>query len=100
MIDTAFSQTKKWLGFSNDIPWRDTKCYQLANRLAFLFFCNILCKIPARLLYVGFINGYHRKDVSSKRQWERIWEEELTILGIRENQVKDYLFHIYPDCNK
>ena len=97
-IDAAFEKTKEWLGVKNSIIWRDSKCYQLANRLSFMYFCNELCGIPAKLLYVGFINGYPRKDVTSKEQWEEIWMDEYEKLGITEEQVEHLLFYVYPDC--
>ncbi len=98
IIDAAFENTKKWLGIKNDIDWRKTDCYQLANRLAFMYFCNVICKIPAKLLYVGFINGYPCKNVTNEKQWKSIWEREFKTLGIGSENVKSLLYHVYPNC--
>ena len=35
----AFEKTQGWLGATKN-DWINTKCYQLANRLAFIYFCN------------------------------------------------------------
>ena len=100
MIDRAFSNTKEWIGVKNDIDWTKTNCYQLANRLAFIYFCNQICAIPARLLYIGFIYGYRhpRKDIRSAGEWEQIWENEYQTLGVTEENLSGYLYQIYPNC--
>ena len=98
IIDRAFNETKKWLNVDNEIEWRATKCYQLANRLAFICFCNRY-NIKAKLLYVSFVNGYWRKNVISQLDWEtKVWNEQFKTLGLTKESVKDYLYHIYPDC--
>ena len=100
MISNAFIETKEWLGIANDIDWIRTNCYQLANRLAFMCFCNRKCEgIKAKLLYVSFLNGYWKKNVSSEKEWmAAVWSKQFETLGITDESVKDYLFHIYPDC--
>ena len=100
-IRDAFSETKKWLGLVNDIDWIDTDCYQLANRLAFMCFCNHICEgIKAKLLYVSFLNGYWKKNVTSKEEWiSEVWSKQFDTLGITDEVVKKgILFHIYPEC--
>lgn len=96
-IATAFDETKTWLGLQNDINWIKTDCYQLANRLAFIYFCS-KNGIKAKLLYVSFINGYHRKSVTSRDLWEKVWNEQFETLGINPDSVKDLIYHIYPNC--
>ena len=98
MIDNAFAKTQKWLGICPKQSWRKSDCYQLANRLAFLYFCNVVCKIDARCLYISFINGYYRKYVESIKDWKTIWDEEYKTLGLNESNLKSLVYHIYPDC--
>lgn len=100
MIQHAFERTKEWLGIARDVDWLSTNCYQLANRLAFMNFCNRECDgIKAKLLYMSFLNGYWKKNVASKEDWVReVWSKQFAALGINEASVKDLLFHIYPDC--
>lgn len=99
-IDQAMVFAKKWLGVDNKINWRRTNCYQLANRLAFAAFCNKSCHVPVKLLYVGFINGYKNNNVESMEEWEAIWNTEKEILGISESNLRDILYHIYPNCER
>ena len=97
-IDQAMEFAKKWLSVDNKINWRRTNCYQLANRLAFAAFCNEICNIPVKLLYVGFINGYGKKSVESVKDWETIWRREFETLGLSESNLSGILYHIYPNC--
>lgn len=99
-IKLAFEETKEWLGIDNGIEWNKTDCYQLANRLAFMCFCNKKCNnLKAKLLYISFINGYWKKNVISEDAWvKEVWSKQFNTLGITKESVKDILFHIYPDC--
>ena len=69
-INTAFSKTQQWLKADTSKDWIITNCYQLANRLAFMYFCH-QCGIEAKLLYIGFINGYRQKkdEIHSVEEW-------------------------------
>ena len=98
-IDTAMLFAKKWLNVTNKINWRRTNCYQLANRLAFAAFCNENA-IQARILYVGFLNGYGDKGIESIQDWRQIWEDEYKALGITESDLKGKVYHIYPNCKQ
>lgn len=75
----------------------------MANRLAFINFCN-KNRIKAKLVYINFINSYDKPgscgnlNVKSKKEWDKIWEEEYKDLGITENQLKEILYHVYIDC--
>ena len=97
-IDRAMDFTKQWLGVDNKINWRRTNCYQLANRLAFAAFCNKICHIPVKMLYVGFVNGYGIHSVKSVEDWESIWRTEFETLGLPESVLRGILYHIYPNC--
>ena len=99
-IDCAMNSTKEWLGIDNKINWRRTNCYQFANRLVFAFFCNKVCHIPARILYVGFLNGFGYYSIERPSDWEAIWNAEYEILGIDETKLQGILYHIYPDCRQ
>lgn len=98
-IDRAMEFAKEeWLKVSNSIKWRQTNCYQLANRLAFAAFCNKKCHIPTKILYVGFINGCRNGGVKSQKDWEVIWRSEYKTLGLSESDLHGILFHVYPNC--
>lgn len=98
VIDKALSATKQWLGIKNEIVWRKTNCYQLANRLAFACFCNLICHIPTKIMYVCFLNGYRDSGVDSVEKWQEIWKTEYDMLGISESELNGVLYHVYPNC--
>lgn len=99
-IDHAMTLTKDWLGVSNSINWRRTNCYQLANRLAFAMFCNKICHIPVKILYVGFLNGFGDSSIESVEQWETIWKTEYKALGLSESILDGIVYYIYPNCKR
>lgn len=108
IIKQSFSETIK--KYSSSFPvdfWisKENKAYQLSNRLAFLVFCEKI-GIKAHLVYINFINGFNKpgthghKNISSKEDWEKIWYEEYKLLGIKAENLKEDLFHVYIDCEK
>lgn len=102
MIDAAFEETKKMMGADdNSILWRETNCYQLANRLAFAFFCKNN-SIKAKIVYISFLNGYKKnnKGVKSVEDWKAVWDQQYKTLGITEEQLDGIVYHIYPDCRQ
>ena len=92
--------TKNWLGVDNEINWRRTNCYQLANRLAFAAFCNAVCHIPVRILYIGFLNGFKDYSIKETADWQVIWNHEYETLGLKEENLHAVVYHIYPDCKQ
>lgn len=101
-IKTAFKKTIEWLKCeSNENSWIESKDYQLANRLAFIYFCE--CNgIKARLVYINFINGYRDpvKDLSiaNKEEWQKIWKKKYADLKLTEDKLKNKLYHVYINC--
>ena len=105
LIKKSLNDTQRWLEATSptilktQADWLDSNCYQLANRLAFLYFCN-QCGIKAKLVYIGFVNGYRRKkdEVLSVDGWMKIWEEEMEILGLDIKEMSPYISFVHPDC--
>lgn len=109
-INKAFTQTIDWLKTNGCLKstisptqWIDSNCYQLANRLAFLCFCQ-QCGIKARLLYIGFVNGFRisrgKDEVQESDKWEEIYNEEFEELGLDAQRMNQYISFIYPVCEK
>ena len=98
-IKKSLQDTQQWFKSTSSTNWIDSNCYQLANRLAFLYFCN-LCGIKAKLIYIGFVNGYRRKkdEVLSADEWMKIWEEEMESLGLDIKEMSPYISFVHPDC--
>ena len=81
--------------------WIESNSYQLANRMAFLYFCKEN-GIDAKLCYISFLNGFKktpRLNVENASDWEKIWNEEYHNLQLTEEQKKN-IFHVYIDCSK
>ncbi len=107
-ICKAFSETQKWLGAKQSISWIKTDCYQLANRFAFIHFCKKNCDINAKLVYIGFINGFRLKvgekfvdvkdEVHSEDKWQEVWDRELQTLGLNMEKVAPYILFVHPNC--
>lgn len=81
--------------------WIESNSYQLANRMAFLYFCKEN-GIDAKLCYISFLNGFKKTpklNVENASDWEKIWNEEYHNLQLTEEQKKN-IFHVYIDCSK
>ena len=101
IIARAFRKTQEWLKADKPkSPWIDSNCYQLANRLTFLYFCKTQ-DIQAKLLYIGFLNGFKEKvdEVTDIKRWISIWNEEFKTLGLDEEIMSSHIYFIYPDCD-
>ena len=66
-----------------------------------MYFCH-QCGIKAKLLYIGFINGYRQKkdEIHSIEEWEKVWSEEMSTLGLDKEIVTQYISFIYPNCDR
>ncbi len=89
---------KPWYGGAADLS------YQLANRLAFLWFCQGIAKVDARIVYLEFLNGYNSGDldlsVRNNREWDEAWKEQWRRLGIPEELGNEKVSRISIDCKK
>ena len=104
-IHAAFTQVGNSYGSSSVDYWMTPQCdsYQLANRLAFIYFCKKQ-GIDAALLYINFINGFDKlgtqgkMNVSSETQWDEIWQHHFQSLGIQREAVRKIWFSMCIDC--
>ena len=105
MINQAFGKVAAHYKSSKGNEWAsaDCKSYQLANRLAFIYFCREN-GIDAALLYISFLNGYDkpgekgRKNITTIAEWERIWQDEFDELGIDMKAVEGSWYNLCIDC--
>ncbi len=83
--------------------WQKSNCYQLANRLAFINFCKKV-GIPAKLLYISFVNGYDintKKNICNSEKWDDKWQDEYQQLEIPDkDNLKDSIVHVCIDCHE
>jgi hypothetical protein len=66
-IEAALSETKRWLGVSQDADWTGP-LYQSANRLAHLYFFCEVARVPAWLVNVYFLKDPHSP--TSQQEWQ------------------------------
>ena len=101
IINESFRKTIDWLHATPQTKWIDSNCYQLANRLAFLYFCH-QCGIKSRLIYIGFVKGFRRKkdEMQTADDWMNVWKEELATLGLNIQSIAQYISFIHPVCEK
>jgi hypothetical protein len=52
-IKAALNEVKDYIGVPAEAVWYETY-YQYANRIAVVYFLNIVAKIPARLIFIYF----------------------------------------------
>ncbi len=79
--------------------WAKSRYYQLANRLAFVYFCNSIIKINAKLCYIYFINGFkngyiqeRNYNVVNEAVFVQAIEKEYEELQINQNEeLKKYI---------
>lgn len=78
-------------------------CYQLTNRLIALDFLEKK-NIKAKLVYLLFVNGYEFNSSSNKsatkEEWEKAFNNELVMAGIKGTEVEKKINICFIDCNR
>lgn len=114
-IIKAFKNTKDYFSIISQNDWL-IKYYQLANRLAFLYFLDIN-SIRASILNIYFLNGYKKrsiekhgnkefivlkedKSVTHKADWKIEIKKEYEYLGIDNSIAKERIESVFIDCIK
>ncbi len=88
-IDRAFAATKRYLGVSPTAAWT-SRHYQVANRLAFLYYLRARRNIPAWLAFVYFtgdafeVDGVPQPCPTDARGWRPTLEAMKTHLSLPE----------------
>jgi hypothetical protein len=78
-IEAALSETKRWLGVSQEAAWTGS-LYQSANRLAHLYFFREVAMVPAWLVNVYFLQDPHSP--TSQEEWQAAIAQVKTELGL------------------
>jgi hypothetical protein len=96
IITRALNETSLFLKAKPLAPWTNT-FYQLANRLAHLYFLRKYDK-KAWLVLVSFVGDVQMNGPSSQAEWEVAYKIAWHILGIPyQNPLQKFIVHIYPD---
>jgi hypothetical protein len=91
-IDAALAKTKKWLGVRPDLDWK-MPYYQMANRLAFLYYLRQEAGTPAWLLLIHFTGDRFRTGnaevvgPASEEEWAPIIRDAHQALGLAESHL-------------
>lgn len=81
--------------------WMKSNCYQLANRLAFIHFCELV-GIKAKVVYICFVNGFESRmsiNVNKAEKWQEKMNEEYNSLGLSA-ELKSKIFNVIIDCHQ
>jgi hypothetical protein len=98
LIESAMSKVKRHLSVHRDFQWLGTY-YQYANRLACLYFLNVLRKVPARLVLVYFTGDKFpdaRQCPSSDAEWRELIRACHLTLGLsEEHALRDRVHELF-----
>jgi hypothetical protein len=94
-IRKALGRTKNHLGVHRDFPWLGTY-YQYANRLACLYFLNIIANVPTRLIFVYFTGDRFpdsRRCPQTEAEWHGLIEACHSTLGLPQKHALSGRIH-------
>lgn len=98
LIRKSLTRVQNYMGVAPQ-DWMYFEYYQLANRLAFLYFFNEILKVPAFLALVSFVNDLSYKP-TSLAQWRQHYVAAFARMGIHPNcKMLDRLIMVFPDAS-
>lgn len=95
-IDQALQETQDYMNVDRR-DWK-TPFYQLANRLAFLYFLNVHAKVPVWLALINFVNDQTHIPTSLEA-WRTHFAEVFRWAGVRDRSpLFERVVLVYPDA--
>jgi hypothetical protein len=95
-IAKSLAETSAYLGAKPVIPW-GPYFYQLANRLAHLWFLR-KNKIDAKLVLLNFLSDTEQNGAKSAAEWEAAYIVASNVLGLpKRHKLSDAMVHVYVD---
>ncbi|MBT3181199.1 MAG: DUF1738 domain-containing protein [Deltaproteobacteria bacterium] len=95
-IRCTFSTVKQYLGVAPDVDWTGPY-YQFCNRLAFLYFMNVVLGQSTYLTFVNFIDDSTGVPPTSIDQWKRHYQHVYKTIGISPDaEILKRVIYIYP----
>lgn len=98
MIEKAMGKMKNYLGVHRDFPWLGT-FYQYANRLASLYFLNVVAEVPSRLVLIYFYGDRFPDDRPCPRdeaEWRELIRACHLTLGLPEHhKLSDRMHEVF-----
>jgi hypothetical protein len=97
-IVRALTEAAAYIGASPRALW-STLFYQVANRLAHLYFLR-KHNVDAYLVLVNFVGDKVMNGPVSKEEWDAAYEVVWHVLGIQwPNKLSERIIKIYPDVS-
>jgi hypothetical protein len=97
-IAQAFRQTKDYLGVDETRDWM-RRYYQVTNRIAALYFLQVRCHVPARLLFLYFygdLRGAGRNSPQTEELWSQALLAQNQHVGLPENhRLRDRIHTLF-----
>jgi len=94
-IEASLGQVASALGAKAKSPWTES-FYQLANRLAHLWFLRQAGK-PAWLVLVNFVGDSDMNGPTSPREWEAAYLVAGHVMGLgKQHALARWILHLYP----
>jgi hypothetical protein len=101
VIQAALDETKAFIGAPPNAPWLDTY-YQVANRLAFLYYLRVRRSLPAWLLSIYFVgDSFESRNATivgptTADGWaEAIHQAEATLMLPAKHPLSPYASHLF-----
>jgi hypothetical protein len=97
-IDAALAETAAYVKAKPWAPW-STAFYQLANRIAHLYFLR-KHGLQAWLLLVNFVGDRAMEGPSSDAEWKAAYQVAWHVLGVpKQHRLASYIVHVFPSVS-
>ena len=97
LIARSLDTVKRYCGVAPETDWTG-RAYQIANRLAFLYFLEEVCHVPTWLLFVNFINDSSHHP-TSMAQWVEHYTRLFRELGLHsKSPLLARTIIVFPDA--
>jgi hypothetical protein len=97
-IIDAFDEAKRYLAVPAETVWQQSY-YQYANRIAVLYFLNIIAKIPARLVFLYFVGDVFpdgRACPQNEPEWRPLISQCHSVLKLpHSHQLSDRIHELF-----
>jgi hypothetical protein len=99
-ITERLREIREFLAPNSTAEWAHT-FYQYANRLAFLYFLRQVHQLPARLVFVYFVNARDVRGPSTRVEWESALSLMYAALGLpRRHPLSPFIHNIFIDAGE
>jgi hypothetical protein len=99
-ITERLRELREFLAPKSSAEWAHT-FYQYANRLAFLYFLRQVNELPARLVFVYFVNARDVRGPASRAEWESALALMYAALGLpKRHPLSPFIHNLFIDVGE